>query len=114
MSLSQDAKNAVKIGTLCSVAYLAVYIARNILSAVTPLMTAEGFSKEYIGYVSSLFLVFYACGQLINGFFFDEPLKLAPQTKPSNQPLKLNPQVRPSKSRPSKSLITQKFRKYPL
>ena len=71
IKLNRNATNAIKIGTLCSVAYLAVYIARNILSAVTPLMTAEGFSKEYIGYVSSLFLVFYACGQLINGFFGD-------------------------------------------
>ena len=71
MSLSQDAKNAVKIGSLCSVAYLAVYIARNILSAVTPLMAAEGYGKEYIGYVSSLYLIFYAVGQLINGFIGD-------------------------------------------
>ena len=71
IKLNRNATNAIKIGTLCSVAYLAVYIARNILSAVTPLMTAEGFNKEYIGYVSSLFLVFYACGQLINGFFGD-------------------------------------------
>ena len=36
MKLSKNAKNAFVIGTLCSVAYLAVYIARNMLSAVTP------------------------------------------------------------------------------
>ena len=31
MKLSANAKKAVKIGTLCSVSYFAVYIARNIL-----------------------------------------------------------------------------------
>ena len=38
MKLSQKAKNAVYIGALCAVSYFAVYIARNILSAVTPPM----------------------------------------------------------------------------
>ena len=38
MRLSKNAKNAVLIGSLCSVSYLAVYMARNILSAVTPQM----------------------------------------------------------------------------
>ena len=69
--LNPNAKNAIKLGALCSVAYLAVYIARNILSAVTPLMAAEGYDTEYIGSVSSLFLVFYAVGQLINGMIGD-------------------------------------------
>ena len=45
MKLSKNAKNAVYIGTLCSISYLAVYIARNILSAVTPQMV-EGGSTE--------------------------------------------------------------------
>ena len=72
MKISQNAKNAIYLGSLCSVAYFAVYIARNILSAVTPQMVAGGFSEEYIGGVSALYLLFYACGQLINGAIGDK------------------------------------------
>ncbi|MBR2908406.1 MAG: MFS transporter [Clostridia bacterium] len=72
MKLSQSAKNAVMIGTLCSISYLAVYIARNILSAVTPLMVEGGYTEEYIGSISSLYLGFYAVGQLINGAIGDK------------------------------------------
>ena len=60
------------LGALCSVAYLAVYIARNILSAVTPQMINAGFSEEYIGRISSLYFIFYAVGQLINGAIGDK------------------------------------------
>lgn len=66
-----NAKNALYIGVLCSVSYLAVYFARNILSAVTPQMLEDGFSEAYIGEVSSLFLILYAVGQLINGVIGD-------------------------------------------
>lgn len=72
MAISKNAKKAVMIGSLCSVSYLAVYIARNILSAVTPQMVEAGFSEAYIGSVSSLFLVMYACGQMINGLIGDK------------------------------------------
>ncbi len=72
MKLSQNAKNAVMLGTLCSVAYLAVYIARNVLSAVTPLMVEDGYTEEYIGKLSSLYFIFYAVGQLINGAIGDK------------------------------------------
>ncbi|MBQ2945061.1 MAG: MFS transporter [Clostridia bacterium] len=68
MKVNQNAKNATVIGALCTVSYLAVYIARNILGAVTPMMIETGsFTEEYIGAASSLFFVFYAVGQLING-----------------------------------------------
>jgi sugar phosphate permease len=61
-------RNAVLLGILCSVAYLAVYIARNVLGAVTPQMINSGlYSKEFIGTLSSAFFYFYAIGQLING-----------------------------------------------
>ena len=66
------AKNAVKIGSLCSVSYFAVYIARNILGAVTPQMVEAGFTEAYIGRMSSLFFVAYAVGQLINGAIGDK------------------------------------------
>ncbi|MBR4034279.1 MAG: MFS transporter [Clostridia bacterium] len=72
MKISQSAKNAICLGSLCSVAYFAVYIARNILSAVTPQMVADGFTEDYIGSVSALYLLFYAFGQLINGAIGDK------------------------------------------
>lgn len=70
--ISQKAKNAIMIGSLCSISYLAVYIARNILSAVTPQMVEGGYSEEYIGQISALYLTFYAVGQLINGSIGDK------------------------------------------
>lgn len=70
--LSQKAKHAIYIGSLCSISYFAVYIARNILSAVTPQMIEGGYSEEYIATVSSLYLTFYAIGQLINGAIGDK------------------------------------------
>ena len=72
MVISKNAKKAIMLGTLCSVSYLAVYIARNILSAVTPQMVEAGFSEAYIGSVSSIYLVMYACGQMINGLIGDK------------------------------------------
>ena len=69
----EKVKNAVMIGSLCSVSYLAVYVARNILSAVTPQMiAADGFTNGYIGEVSSVYFIFYAVGQLINGAIGDK------------------------------------------
>ncbi len=72
MQLSRNAQNAIMIGSLCSISYFAVYIARNILSAVTPQMVALGYTEEYIGSISSLYFVFYAVGQLINGAIGDK------------------------------------------
>lgn len=72
MKISQKAKNAIYIGVLCSVSYLAVYIARNILSAVTPQMVEGGYTEAYIGSISSLYFIFYAVGQLINGAIGDK------------------------------------------
>lgn len=72
MQLSPQAKNAVKIGSLCSVSYFAVYIARNILGAVTPQMVEAGFTETYIGRMSSLFFMAYAVGQLCNGAIGDK------------------------------------------
>ena len=72
MKISQPAKNAVYIGLLCAISYLAVYIARNILSAVTPQMMEGGYTEEYIGKISSLYFGFYAVGQLVNGVIGDK------------------------------------------
>ena len=72
IKLSRSAKNAVLLGGLCSVSYLGVYIARNILSAVTPAMIECGYTEEYIGSVSSVYFIVYAIGQLINGMIGDK------------------------------------------
>jgi OPA family glycerol-3-phosphate transporter-like MFS transporter len=73
MKLSQNAKNAVFIGTLCSLSYLAVYLVRNILSAVSPQMIESGvYSTEIIGSISSAYFICYAVGQLVNGMIGDK------------------------------------------
>ncbi|MBE6939043.1 MAG: MFS transporter [Ruminococcaceae bacterium] len=72
MKLTKEAKKAIMIGTLCSVSYFAVYIARNIMGAVSPGMIESGlFTEESIGTISSTYFVFYAVGQLINGAIGD-------------------------------------------
>ena len=68
MKISDKARMALFIGTLCSISYFAVYIARNALSAVTPQMLESGFTEAYIGKISSIYFIVYAIGQLINGF----------------------------------------------
>lgn len=72
MKISPNAKKAISIGMLCSVSYFAVYIARNILGAVTPQMVEMGYAEEFIGRISSLYFVAYAVGQLINGAIGDK------------------------------------------
>lgn len=67
-NLTPPAKNALQIAALCSTAYLAVYLARNILGAVSPQMIEFGlFTEEQLGSLSSIFFIAYAIGQLING-----------------------------------------------
>lgn len=66
-------RNAVLIGGMCTISYLAVYLTRNILSAVSPqLIQNQIFSTEQIGSFSSLYFVTYAVGQLINGAIGDK------------------------------------------
>lgn len=73
LGLKPAAWKAVAIGGLCSVAYLAVYVAKNILSAATPQITAAGaFTVERIGALSSTYYICYAIGQLINGYIGDK------------------------------------------
>jgi len=66
--ISGAAKKAIYIGSLCSLSYLAVYIARNILGAVSPQIEADSiFDKAFLGSLSSVYFTCYAVGQLING-----------------------------------------------
>lgn len=68
----QSVRNAFMLGTLCSASYLGVYFARNVLSATTPsIIESTSYTEEYIGMVSSLYFIFYAVGQLINGLIGD-------------------------------------------
>ncbi len=62
---NKAAMNAFYIGVLCSLSYLAVYFARNLLGAVSPHM---GKNEEFIGNLSSVYFGVYAVGQLINGY----------------------------------------------
>jgi len=72
MKLSSGAKKAFLLGGLCSVSYLAVYVAKGALSATTPQITQAGaFTTEQVGTLSSIYFIVYAVGQLINGFIGD-------------------------------------------
>ncbi len=73
LKISDAAKKAFMIGTMCSISYLAVYVARNTLGAVSPQMIESGnFTTENIGVLSSLYFICYAIGQLINGVIGDK------------------------------------------
>ncbi len=65
-------KKAIFLGLLCSVSYLAVYFARNVLGAVSPQMIENGYAETYLGSLSSAYFGFYAIGQLINGIIGDK------------------------------------------
>lgn len=70
--MKETAKKACSIGGICLTTYLASYIVRNILSVSTPRMITEAFfTKEYTGLLASVYFIFYAIGQLINGFIGD-------------------------------------------
>ncbi len=70
--ISPAVRNAILLGTLCSVSYLAVYLARNVLSAVSPQMIELGvLTTEQVGTLSSVYFITYAFGQLINGAIGD-------------------------------------------
>lgn len=71
--ISLAATKAIFIGVMCSVSYFAVYVARNILSAVTPSLLEDGFFlKDEVGTLSSAYFITYAVGQLINGAIGDK------------------------------------------
>lgn len=82
--MEQSNKNAagqaVSIGVICIISYLVNYYLRNMLSVLTPQMLTDGrFTVEYIGVMSSTYMIFYAGGQLVNGFLGDRlsPKKMA-------------------------------------
>lgn len=67
-----EVKKAFAIGALCAVTYFAVYLCRDILSALSPQVTQAGvFTVDQLGTMSSIFFITYAVGQLINGVIGD-------------------------------------------
>lgn len=71
--MNKNLSKTIRIGSLCVSAYLASYVTRNILSVSSPEMIGEAFfSKEYVGLLSSVCYIFYALGQLFNGFIGDK------------------------------------------
>lgn len=73
LTLKPAATQAILIGGMCAIAYLAVYLARNILGTVSPQMEQLGvINKAQSGTLSSLFFITYAVGQLINGIIGDK------------------------------------------
>lgn len=63
---------STKIGTVCILTYIASYYMRNLLGVLTPAMLDTGeYTKEYIGILSSVYMIFYAIGQLTNGVLGD-------------------------------------------
>ncbi|MBQ2316420.1 MAG: hypothetical protein II372_03870, partial [Clostridia bacterium] len=66
LKLGATAKHAFMLGSVCSISYLAVYIARNILGAVTPQIIEDNIlATETIGSLSSVYFTCYAVGRLI-------------------------------------------------
>ena len=65
-------KQAFQIGTVCVSSYVVSYYMRNVLSVTSPDMLKTGlFTKEFLGSLSSVYMLFYAIGQLINGIMGD-------------------------------------------
>ena len=67
-----EIRKALTIGAVCIATYLANYYLRNMLGVLTPQMLAGGkFTVGHIGILSSVYMFFYAAGQLINGILGD-------------------------------------------
>lgn len=70
--MKAESKKAATVGVTCIATYLANYYLRHILSVLTPqLLETGGFTVEHIGLLSSTYMIFYAAGQLVNGFLGD-------------------------------------------
>ncbi|MBQ7935969.1 MAG: MFS transporter [Clostridia bacterium] len=73
IKIKPNVRNAILLGGMCSISYLAVYFARNILGTVSPQMIESGaFTTGQIGTLSSVYFITYAFGQLINGAIGDK------------------------------------------
>lgn len=67
-----ELSKALQIGIACISSYMVSYYMRHILSVASPEMLSTGFfTKEFLGSLSSIYMLFYATGQLINGVIGD-------------------------------------------
>ncbi len=67
-SSGESRKKNLTIGSLCFLVYTACYIGKNILGSLMPAMLEEmPESTEALGMMTSVFLLTYGIGQLING-----------------------------------------------
>ncbi len=65
-------KKAIIIGFLCVLTYVVTYYLRNMLSVFSPeLIKNEVYTEPYVSLLSSAYMIFYAAGQLVNGFLGD-------------------------------------------
>lgn len=65
-------KRAMGLGSIGIFAYIANYYLRNLLSVATPNMLKSGeYTPEFIGFLSSVYFIVYASGQLVNGLVGD-------------------------------------------
>lgn len=72
-SINKEVKNAFLIGALSAVSYLACYFCKNILSVVSPqIVETTDITVEFIGTLSTLNMLCYAGGQLVNGIIGDK------------------------------------------
>ena len=70
--VKSENKKALSIGLICVSTYLVNYYLRNLLGVMTPTLTEIGFfTNEFAGLLSSVYMLFYAGGQLINGILGD-------------------------------------------
>ena len=68
----KETKKAVTVGVVCIATYLSNYYLRHILSVLTPALLETGlFTVEQVGMLSSVYMILYAAGQLVNGFLGD-------------------------------------------
>ena len=71
--MTEVEKKSWLVVLFCILAYTSVYIGRKNLSVCLPAMTEDGvISPALGGTVGTCFLIFYACGQLINGCLGDK------------------------------------------
>ena len=72
MFIKMNSKNARIIGIITVLSYVANYFLRNILGVLTPaILNDTSYTKEYIALLSSVYMIAYAAGQLLNGVLGD-------------------------------------------
>lgn len=72
MENKQEIRRAFTISAICIFTYLMSYHLRNLLSVFTPGMLDSGlFTEESVALLSSVYMIVYASGQLVNGVLGD-------------------------------------------